>query len=263
MATRTTASLDRQMRHSVAISPRPSSKPLAGIGGGDPLHSRIHQEIQAVEIDGSHAAAGFLSLQPTRLAKSHMPCTEAWRNAPSFCRYGPVTWVNGQLTLRPHGVDIRFSPSASARGARHSPVIRKPTMPDHRVVSDFVALVESGEYVEAIQRFYHPEAVVWENQRQSRVGMDALIENEQRVLKAFHAVNGRATTVMVDGDRVVISWRFEFVNGDSSVWLDEVAMQQWFGGKIVNERFYYDPAQLHPVSGQPIDAGSTQEVGAP
>ncbi|WP_267221226.1 nuclear transport factor 2 family protein [Dyella silvae] len=136
-------------------------------------------------------------------------------------------------------------------------------MPDRRVVSDFVALVESGEYVEAIQRFYHPEAVVWENQRQSRVGLDALIENEQRVLSAFTTVTGRAASVIVEGDDVVISWQFDFFRGGAHVLLEEVAMQQWVGGKIMHERFYYDPSQMQPASGQAIDQGSTQKVAVP
>lgn len=136
-------------------------------------------------------------------------------------------------------------------------------MPDRSVVSAFVALVESGEYIEAIQRFYHPEAVVWENQRQSRVGLDALIENEQRVLSAFTTVTGRAASVIVEGDHVVISWQFDFFRGDSHVSLEEVALQRWVDGRIVSERFYYDPSQMHPVSGQAIDEGSAEKVAAP
>ncbi|WP_019465276.1 nuclear transport factor 2 family protein [Dyella japonica] len=125
-------------------------------------------------------------------------------------------------------------------------------MPERQVVSSFVSLVESGRFIEALQRYYHPAAVVWENRQQSRIGLDALIENEHLVLNRFTTVTARALHVLVDGEHVSINWRFEFSNEAAHVTLDEVAVQQWVDGKIVHERFYYDPAQLRP------DAAPTQ-----
>ena len=119
-------------------------------------------------------------------------------------------------------------------------------MPERHVVSTFVSLVEDGRFIEALQRFYHPAAVAWENRQQSRVGLDALIENERLVLSRFTTVSAHAIAIAIDGDRVAINWHFEFSSGDAQITLDEVAMQQWVGEQIVQERFYYDPAQLRP-----------------
>jgi ketosteroid isomerase-like protein len=48
----------------------------------------------------------------------------------------------------------------------------------------------------------------------------------------------------VDGDRAAINWVFDFVGHDGSTFTqDEVALQRWRGDKIVEERFYYAPAQ--------------------
>ncbi|GLQ89587.1 nuclear transport factor 2 family protein [Dyella flagellata] len=135
-------------------------------------------------------------------------------------------------------------------------------MPDRFVVSAFVALVESGKYIEALQRFYHLDAVVWENQQQSRTGLDALIENEQRVLNTFTTVTGRAVTVLVDGDQVCINWRFDFFRDTLHLTLDELAVQQWIDGRIVRERFYYDPAQLRPDAGQAMGEGNEPRVSS-
>lgn len=121
-------------------------------------------------------------------------------------------------------------------------------MPDRRVVDAFVELVESGKYIEALQRYYHPDAVVWENQQPPRIGLDALIENERRVLGAFSSVTGRAMALLVDGDQVAINWQFEFVGGHACVSLMEIAAQQWIDDKIACERFYYDPVQLKPIA---------------
>ncbi|HEV2680561.1 MAG TPA: nuclear transport factor 2 family protein [Rhodanobacter sp.] len=120
-------------------------------------------------------------------------------------------------------------------------------MPDRDVVTTFVSLVESGQFIEAIQRFYHPAAIVRENQEKSRMGIDALVENESLVLRTFTTVHGRALHVMVDGDNVAINWHFEFSNRGTRLSLDEIAYQQWSDGKIAHEHFYYDPSQLRPA----------------
>ncbi|MDR3447419.1 nuclear transport factor 2 family protein [Dyella sp.] len=133
-------------------------------------------------------------------------------------------------------------------------------MPERHVVDTFVTLVESGRFIEALQRYYHPSAVVWENQQKSRIGLDALIENEQLVLNTFTTVKGHAVQVMVDDDHVVIQWHFEFANDAARLSLDEIAVQQWADGKIVHERFYYDPAQLRPESARPAAADTAQEA---
>ena len=94
-------------------------------------------------------------------------------------------------------------------------------MLDPTVVNAFVAMVEEGRFIEALQRFYHPAAMVRENQQTPRVGLDALIENEHRVLNTFTAITGRAMQVLVHGDQVAINWRFEFSNGVHRTALDE------------------------------------------
>lgn len=136
-------------------------------------------------------------------------------------------------------------------------------MPERHVVSTFVSLVESGQFIEALLRYYHPAAVVWENRQRSRIGLDALIENEQRVLKNFHAVEGRAVQVLVDGDDVAIHWHFAFANDAARITLDEVAVQQWADGKIVHERFYYDPAQLQPAAAHSAADDDVHAVAVP
>lgn len=50
---------------------------------------------------------------------------------------------------------------------------------------------------------------------------------------------------IASGDRVVIRWVFEFdwLDG-SSTRMEELAYQRWEGERIVEEQFFYDPAQL-------------------
>ena len=54
--------------------------------------------------------------------------------------------------------------------------------------------------------------------------------------------------MLVDGDIVVIRWifRFEWLDGGVTL-MEELAWQRWEGERVVEERFFYDPAQLAPV----------------
>jgi ketosteroid isomerase-like protein len=125
-------------------------------------------------------------------------------------------------------------------------------MPTRERVQDFISLVERGEYVKAIEDFYHPEASMQENGEPPRVGRQTLIEHERAVLAGVAGMRTRRVeTCLVDGDRVVINWMFEMTGRDGKVrTLDELALQSWDGDRIARERFFYDPAQLRPPRAQ-------------
>jgi len=119
-------------------------------------------------------------------------------------------------------------------------------MPDTARVRAFIALVEGGQYVRAIEDFYHPNASMQENTAQPRTGRDALIAHEKKVLAGLKAMKTRRVDAfLVNGNQVVINWVFEMTGPDGTMRiLDELALQTWDGDRIRRERFYYDPAQL-------------------
>jgi len=119
-------------------------------------------------------------------------------------------------------------------------------MPKPETVRAFIARVEAGGYVEAIEEFYAPEASMQENLDAPRLGRDRLVAGEKAVLAAHKEARALpGSTFLIEGDRVAINWVFEFVRLDGTrLRLDEIAWQRWSGEKIVEERFYYDPAQV-------------------
>lgn len=128
-------------------------------------------------------------------------------------------------------------------------------MPTADTLSRFIARVEEGAHVEAIEEYYHPDATMQENMAPPRVGRDALVANEARALSRVKAVHSKCLgPVFVNGDYVVIRWYFRFEGQDGSVReLEELAYQEWKGERIMAEKFFYDPAQFvpreHAVSG--------------
>jgi hypothetical protein len=88
-----------------------------------------------------------------------------------------------------------------------------------------------------------------ENQSPPRVGRDALIEGEKKVLARAKSLTSQCIRpAFAHGDNVVIRWvfRFEWLDG-STTRMEEIAYQRWDGKRIAEETFFYDPVQRTPV----------------
>lgn len=119
-------------------------------------------------------------------------------------------------------------------------------MPSIATVDTFMAAVEAGDYVGAIERFYTADARTRENLGAPRVGRDTVVMAEKGMMAAFDQIKAqRQGPPLITGDHVAIRWRFEFIStrGPARV-LEEVAWQTWNGEEIVEETFFYDPAQM-------------------
>jgi len=119
-------------------------------------------------------------------------------------------------------------------------------MPSPATLSRFVAMVERGEFLPAIEAFYAPNATMQENFSAPRVGKAALLANERKVLVGTRTVTSACVgPILVNGDVVVIRWLFHFTGNDGRVLrIEELAYQRWEGEQIVQEQFFYDPAQM-------------------
>ena len=118
-------------------------------------------------------------------------------------------------------------------------------MPTRERVQALIDLVERGCYIEALESFYHDDASMQENLDPPRRGLDTLIKGERRVMAAHRDIRTRPVRAfLLAGDRAVINWIFDFVDHEGRAFtLDELALQLWRGERIIEERFYYDPAQ--------------------
>ncbi len=121
-------------------------------------------------------------------------------------------------------------------------------MPTLERVQSFITRVEQQDFVGALMHFYHEDATMQENHAEPRRGRDALVAHEMEVLLRFGNTPVRKVErFAINGDLVFINWIFEMRQPDGSIrLLDEVAMQQWDGDRIRNERFYYDSSQIRP-----------------
>ena len=124
----------------------------------------------------------------------------------------------------------------------------RSSVPTTETLERFIALVEANAHVEAVEQFYTPGASMQENQSPPRVGRDAHVANERRVLARATSLSSTCVRpVFVAGDKVVIRWIFRFVWPDGTVTrMEELAYQRWEGERIAEEQFFYDPEQRIP-----------------
>ncbi len=109
-------------------------------------------------------------------------------------------------------------------------------------VQQLIALVEQGSFLEAIERFYAEDATMQENSDPPRVGLAALLANEKKPLETVETWHVKhPQSYIIDGDRSAIHWLFDMSDAAGKHrTFDEIAWQEWSGGKIIRERFFYD-----------------------
>jgi len=123
-------------------------------------------------------------------------------------------------------------------------------MPSIETLERFIARVEENAHVEAIEEFHAENSSMQENQLPPRIGRALHLAAERVVLAKAKSLSSTCVRpVLVNGDIVVIRWIFVFVwINDSVTRMEELAYQRWDGERIVEEQFFYDPAQRIPKS---------------
>lgn len=124
--------------------------------------------------------------------------------------------------------------------------MNETTQKTRTAVEQLLALVREGRVPEAIDRFYGDNVAMQENLNPPTVGKAENRAREEAFgasIAELHALETPA--IVVDGNRAVIHWIIDYTSTDGQRFrFDEVALQTWEDGKIVHERFIYDPNDL-------------------
>jgi hypothetical protein len=121
-------------------------------------------------------------------------------------------------------------------------------MPSAETLERFIACVERNDHIGALEQFYTAGSTMQENQAPPRVGRDAHVANERKVMARVKTMESRCVRpVFVNGDHVVIRWVFDFQWKDgTATHMEELAYQRWEGEFVAEETFFYEPAQRQP-----------------
>lgn len=115
-------------------------------------------------------------------------------------------------------------------------------------VMQLTALVQAGKANEAYHTFYAPDVIMQENNEPPRTSLQASIDRQAKGTEGVTVNEFAPRNIVVEGDHAAIEWVLDITapNG-AHIHVEELALQTWKDGKIVHERFYYDPKQFIPT----------------
>ena len=121
-------------------------------------------------------------------------------------------------------------------------------MPAIETLEEFVTMVEANEHVEAVERFYTPDATLQDNQSLETRGKNKQVENEKNLLLKVKKMYSKCIRpYFIKDNYVVIKWHFRFdFKNETFIDVEEIAYQQWNGEQIEKEQFFFDPKQFIP-----------------
>jgi ketosteroid isomerase-like protein len=106
---------------------------------------------------------------------------------------------------------------------------------------DLNEMLLAGKLTEALEKHYHEDVVMQENEEPPTKGKAANREREQVFLDNVKEVHGVSMGAAAVGDGVSFSeWTLDFTLQDGQrVKLVQVAVRRWQDGLVISERFYH------------------------
>jgi hypothetical protein len=116
------------------------------------------------------------------------------------------------------------------------------------LAKEMYEMVNSGQAMDAFEKFYHEDTTMIEATGEVRKGKAESREFEQGFvdsIKEYHGGGVHAiTSDEENGISMVEAWmEATFVDG-KRIKMEEIARQKWQGDQIIEERFYYNPGPM-------------------
>ncbi|GAB4327339.1 MAG: hypothetical protein Kow00127_20110 [Bacteroidales bacterium] len=111
-------------------------------------------------------------------------------------------------------------------------------------ITEIYTMLGEGRALQAFDKYYHDDVVMIEATGEVRKGKVVNRAFEEQFFSGIREVHGGGPTAICSNEEkaqtMVESWMdITFMDGNR-VKMEEVAVQQWEGDKIVRERFYYN-----------------------
>jgi hypothetical protein len=108
-------------------------------------------------------------------------------------------------------------------------------------VKELNELVIAGRLEEGIQRFYHSDVVMQENESSPTIGQQANLERERNFLANIVEFRKAEVKGITAGEGVsAVIWHFDYTHKEWGVRnYTQVSVQHWQDGLIIKEQFFY------------------------
>lgn len=102
-------------------------------------------------------------------------------------------------------------------------------------------LVLEGKAMEAFDLYYDDEVIMQENQMPPTIGKEVNRQREIEFFKSIAEFRGATVLDLATGDdTTMVIWHYDYTHKDWGVRnYQQVSVQKWKEGKIVQEQFFY------------------------
>ena len=103
------------------------------------------------------------------------------------------------------------------------------------------ALVQSGQLMDAFEKFYHDDVSMQENANPPVKGKEANRKREHEFLANIEEFRGASVQGVGVGDNIsFVIWNYDYTHKEWGVRnYQQVSVQTWRDGKIIHEQFFY------------------------
>ena len=108
-------------------------------------------------------------------------------------------------------------------------------------INELNNMILQGKALEAFDKYYHEDITMQENSNPPRKGKVANRQHEEAFFGAITEFRGAQPLKVTAGENTtMVEWYFDFTHKDWGIKkYNQVAVQEWKDGLIINERFYY------------------------
>ena len=114
------------------------------------------------------------------------------------------------------------------------------------LATEMYRMINSGQAMEAFEKFYHEDSSMIEATGEVRKGKAASREFQKNFFGSIKEVHGGGVHAITsdeeNGITMVEAWMDASFQDGNRMKMEEIARQQWQGDQIMEERFYYNAA---------------------
>ena len=109
-------------------------------------------------------------------------------------------------------------------------------------MTDLRTMIAGSPPIDQVEKFYADDVVMQDNNYPVRVGKEVNRQYEEAFVNGLTEFRGaKVVNTLISDGLAVVEWWFDYTHKDYGVRnYTQLSVQRWNGGKIVEEKFYYN-----------------------
>jgi|SRR5690554_1229618 len=109
-----------------------------------------------------------------------------------------------------------------------------------QTVMEFNSLIKSYSFLEALNKFYHPDVISADNTNPSILGLSNLIKETEHFIENAQIESIVLRSITIEKNLTVSNWHYKFTHKTFGlIDTNQISVQRWQNGKICQEHHFY------------------------